>query len=67
VDAIVVGADRIAANGDTANKIGTYSLAIGARHHGVPFFVAAPVMSIDLEINSGAQIHIGARVGVGLL
>jgi methylthioribose-1-phosphate isomerase len=67
VDAIVVGADRIAANGDTANKIGTYSLAIGAKHHGVPFFVAAPVTSIDLEINSGAEIHIGERLAVGLL
>ena len=48
VDAVVVGADRIAANGDVANKIGTYTLAVLAREHGIPFYVAAPVSTIDL-------------------
>jgi len=58
IAAIVVGADRVAANGDTANKIGTYSLAILARHHGVKFLVAAPRTTIDLATNSGADIVI---------
>ncbi|KAG0569049.1 hypothetical protein M758_6G057800 [Ceratodon purpureus] len=61
VDAVVVGADRIAANGDTANKIGTYSLAISAFHHGVPFYVAAPLTSIDTAIKSGEEIIIEQR------
>ncbi|XP_014561586.1 hypothetical protein COCVIDRAFT_86317 [Bipolaris victoriae FI3] len=60
---IVVGADRVAANGDTANKIGTYSLAILARHHGVKFLVAAPRTTIDLKTKSGADIVIEERPG----
>ncbi|KAI5251625.1 Methylthioribose-1-phosphate isomerase [Aureobasidium subglaciale] len=63
VAAIVVGADRVAANGDTANKIGTYSLAILAKHHGVKFLVAAPRTTIDLETKSGADIVIEERAG----
>ena len=61
VDAIVVGADRIAANGDTANKIGTYTVAVLARHHGIPFYVAAPVSTVDLSTPSGAAIPIEER------
>jgi methylthioribose-1-phosphate isomerase len=61
VGAIVVGADRIAANGDTANKIGTYPMAVLAREHHVPFFVAAPVSTLDLTIPSGEQIPIEQR------
>jgi methylthioribose-1-phosphate isomerase len=60
---IVVGADRVAANGDTANKIGTYSLAILAKHHGVKFLVAAPRTTIDLETKSGDDIVIEDRPG----
>jgi len=58
---VVVGADRIAANGDTANKIGTYALAVLAKHHGVPFYVAAPCSTIDPSIASGAEIVIEER------
>jgi methylthioribose-1-phosphate isomerase len=61
VDLVVTGADRIAANGDTANKIGTYALAVLARHHGVPFYVAAPFSTIDPSVPSGAQIPIEER------
>ncbi|EDW16486.1 methylthioribose-1-phosphate isomerase [Drosophila mojavensis] len=61
VAAVVVGADRVAANGDTANKIGTYQIAVVAKHHGVPFYVAAPLTSIDLEIPSGDHIIIEVR------
>lgn len=61
VNAVIVGADRIAANGDTANKIGTYNLAICANYHRVPFYVAAPVTSIDLSLSSGKQIAIEER------
>jgi methylthioribose-1-phosphate isomerase len=61
VDAIIVGADRIAANGDTANKIGTYGLAVLAKHHGIPFYVAAPTSTVDLTISSGEQIVIEQR------
>ncbi len=61
IDAVIVGADRIAANGDTANKIGTYSLAVLAAHHGVPFYVAAPESTLDLAIASGAEIPIEER------
>lgn len=71
VDAIVVGADRVAANGDTANKIvwfsliqGTYQLAISAAFHSVPFIVAAPTTSIDFSISSGREITIEERAGV---
>ncbi|KAH7072993.1 Methylthioribose-1-phosphate isomerase [Paraphoma chrysanthemicola] len=60
---IVVGADRVAANGDTANKIGTYSLAILAKHHGIKFLVAAPRTTIDLKTKSGADIVIEERPG----
>ena len=59
--AVVVGADRVAANGDTANKIGTYSLAVLARHHGVKFLVAAPRTTIDLSTLSGREIIIEQR------
>src|ERR1043166_1590560 len=61
VDAVVVGADRIAANGDTANKIGTYMVAVLAREHGVPFYVAAPLTTIDLSLASGEEIPIEER------
>ncbi|CAI9100750.1 OLC1v1037914C1 [Oldenlandia corymbosa var. corymbosa] len=61
VNAVIVGADRVAANGDTANKIGTYSLALCAMHHGIPFLVAAPLTSIDLLIASGKEIIIEER------
>ncbi len=61
VDCVIVGADRIAANGDTANKIGTYGLAIVARHHRVPFYVAAPFSTIDFALSSGEQIPIEHR------
>jgi methylthioribose-1-phosphate isomerase len=63
VDAVIVGADRIAANGDVANKIGTLSVAINARHFGIPFFVAAPTSSIDMRIASGDEIPIEERAG----
>ncbi|KAL1303946.1 hypothetical protein AAFC00_000396 [Neodothiora populina] len=63
IAAIVVGADRVAANGDTANKVGTYSLAILAKQHGVKFLVAAPRTTIDLETKSGADITIEERAG----
>jgi methylthioribose-1-phosphate isomerase len=59
--AVIVGADRIAANGDTANKIGTYSLAVLAKENGVPFFIAAPVTTIDLSCPDGASIPIEER------
>lgn len=61
IDVVVVGADRIAANGDTANKIGTYSLAIVAKAHNIPFFVAAPLSTIDFAISDGSQIPIEER------
>ncbi|UKP00568.1 S-methyl-5-thioribose-1-phosphate isomerase [Nostoc sp. UHCC 0870] len=61
IHAVVVGADRIAANGDTANKIGTYSLAIVAKAHNIPFYVAAPVSTIDFELSDGSQIPIEER------
>ncbi len=63
VQAVVVGCDRVAANGDTANKIGTYSLAVLAKHHRVPFYVAMPTSSLDLRIASGAEIPIEERPG----
>ena len=61
IQAVVVGADRIAANGDTANKIGTYNVAILAREHGIPFYVAAPWSTIDLATATGDQIPIEER------
>ena len=61
IDLVIVGADRIAANGDTANKIGTYSLAILAKEHGIPFYVAAPCSTIDSRIKKGEDIPIEER------
>lgn len=61
IDCCIVGADRIAKNGDVANKIGTYGLAILAREHGVPFYVAAPVSTLDLTLASGEEIPIEKR------
>lgn len=61
IDAVIVGADRIALNGDVANKIGTYSLAILAKHHNIPFYVAAPISTIDPGIRSGNDIPIEER------
>ena len=61
IGAVVVGADRIAANGDTANKIGTYTIAVLAKEHGIPFYVAAPFSSIDLATPDGSQIPIEQR------
>lgn len=63
IEAVVVGADRIAANGDVANKIGTYSLGVLARENGVPFYVAAPTTTIDLACPDGAAIPIEERAG----
>src|SRR5262249_53166796 len=63
IDAVVVGADRIAANGDTANKIGTYSLAVLARENDVPFYVAAPTTTVDLACPDGSAIPIEERTG----
>jgi methylthioribose-1-phosphate isomerase len=61
VDAVIVGADRIARNGDVANKIGTYMLAVAAKRHGIPFYVAAPTSTLDLALTSGDQIPIEER------
>ena len=61
VDAVIVGTDRVAANGDVANKIGTYMVAVLARRHGIPFYVACPLSTIDLNIASGADIPIEER------
>jgi methylthioribose-1-phosphate isomerase len=63
IGAIVVGADRIAANGDVANKIGTYTVAILAKEHGIPFYVAAPISTVDLACLSGREIPIEQRNG----
>ncbi|MEV0588333.1 S-methyl-5-thioribose-1-phosphate isomerase [Nonomuraea sp. NPDC050310] len=67
VDAVLIGADRIAANGDTANKIGSYSLALGARRAGVPFYVVAPESTVDPATPSGAAIRIEDRDPAELL
>jgi methylthioribose-1-phosphate isomerase len=61
IDCVIVGADRVAANGDTANKIGTYQLAIAAKYHNVPFFAAVPTTTLDLSMASGAEIHVEER------
>lgn len=61
IDCVIVGADRIAANGDTANKIGTYTLAVLAKEHGIPFYVAAPTSTIDLSLASGEGIPVEER------
>jgi methylthioribose-1-phosphate isomerase len=63
VDCIIVGADRITANGDAANKIGTYTLAVLAKENGIPFFIAAPTSTVDLSLKSGAEIPIEERDG----
>jgi len=63
IGAIVVGADRIAANGDVANKIGTYTVAILAKEHGIPFYVAAPISTVDLACTDGSEIPIEQRNG----
>jgi methylthioribose-1-phosphate isomerase len=61
VDGVIVGCDRVAANGDTANKIGTYALAVLAKHHKIPFYVAMPTSTLDLKISSGKSIPIEQR------
>jgi len=61
INMVITGADRIAANGDAANKVGTYSLSVLAQQHGIPFYIAAPSSTFDLEINSGAEIPIEQR------
>lgn len=61
IQAVIVGADRIAANGDTANKIGTYTVAILAKEHGIPFYVAAPFSTVDLDTPDGSRIPIEER------
>ena len=61
VDAVILGTDRVAANGDVANKIGTYSLAVLCNHHEIPFYVAAPISTIDLGTPTGAEIEIEQR------
>jgi methylthioribose-1-phosphate isomerase len=63
VDCVMVGADRVAANGDVANKVGTYSLAVLAHHHGIPMYVAAPLSTVDLGCPSGAAIPVEQRAG----
>ena len=63
VDVVVVGADRIAANGDVANKIGTYGLAVLAQRHGIPFYVAAPLSTFDFNVSKGSEIPIEERAG----
>ena len=66
VDLVIVGADRIAANGDTANKIGTYLKALAARAHGIPFYIAAPVSTIDFDCPDGSRIPIEERAAAEL-
>ena len=61
INAVVTGADRIALNGDTANKIGTYGVALAAKHHGIPFYIAAPVSTFDFSIATGTEIPIEER------
>lgn len=67
IDAVIVGADRITAGGDVANKIGTYGLAVAARYHQIPFYVAAPSSTFDLAIQSGSEIPIEEREGSEVL
>ena len=64
IGCVVVGADRIAANGDVANKVGTYGLAVLAKENGVPFYVAAPISTLDLTLTSGDHIPIEERGGI---
>jgi methylthioribose-1-phosphate isomerase len=63
IDAVIVGADRIALNGDVANKVGTYNVAVLAKHHGIPFYVAAPISTIDFQMKTGDHIPIEERDG----
>ena len=63
IDAVIVGCDRVAANGDVANKVGTYGLAVLARHHGIPFYVAAPMSTVDVNCACGRDIPIERRSG----
>jgi methylthioribose-1-phosphate isomerase len=63
IDAVIVGADRVAANGDVANKIGTYGIAVLAQRHRIPFYVACPLSTIDLDIQDGSEIPIEERAG----
>jgi methylthioribose-1-phosphate isomerase len=67
IDVVLVGADRVAANGDVANKIGTYALAVAARQHGIPFYVAIPCSTIDMDVAGGAEIPIEVRSGGEIL
>ena len=67
VDVIIVGADRVAANGDTANKVGTYTLAVLAARHGIPFYIAAPMSTVDLATPDGAAIPIEERAAAEVL
>jgi methylthioribose-1-phosphate isomerase len=67
IDLVIVGADRIAANGDTANKIGTYNLAIVAKYHGIPFYVAAPLSTFDTSLADGRAIPIEFRAADEIL
>ena len=64
IGCVVVGADRIAANGDVANKIGTYSVAVLAKENGIPFYVAAPISTLDLTLTDGSQIPIEERAAI---
>jgi methylthioribose-1-phosphate isomerase len=61
VDVVIVGADRIAANGDVVNKVGTYGLAVAARYHGLPFYVAAPISTVDRSVATGDEVTIEHR------
>jgi methylthioribose-1-phosphate isomerase len=61
VDAVIVGTDRVAANGDVANKIGTYMVAVLAQRHGIPFYVACPISTVDMQVADGAAIPIEER------
>lgn len=67
ISAVIVGADRIVSNGDVANKIGTYQLAIAAQYHGIPFYVAAPISTIDFSLRKGSEIKIEERPNVEML
>ena len=67
IDCVIVGADRIARNGDTANKIGTYGLAVLAQYHKIPFYVAAPLSTFDLSLETGAEIPIEQRAAAEVL
>ena len=63
IEVVIVGADRVAINGDVANKVGTYNIAVLAKHHGIPFYVAAPISTIDFQMKTGKEIPIEERDG----